>query len=84
METGLDDEQRKVMDTRRRAYQEFLKSPHGQIIMDDLAYFCCADRPTFEPEDPHGRISAYREGRREVYLRFLRFSRLEHDNTPNA
>jgi len=52
---------------RKRDYQlTFSKTnPSSQRVLADLAYFCFADRSTFDP-DP--RIHAVAEGRREVWL----------------
>lgn len=41
-------------------------SPAQQIVLAELKRFCHADTSTFDP-DP--RVHAYREGRREVWLR---------------
>jgi hypothetical protein len=52
---------------RKRDYQlTFAKnSPPAQRVLADLAYFCYADRSTFDA-DP--RVHAAAEGRREVWL----------------
>ena len=59
--------------SRRRAYRAVLLAQDGQPTMDaavllaDLKRFCHAQTSTFVPGDPHA--SAFREGRREVWLR---------------
>lgn len=72
--------------TRRRAaaYKELLGgiprpglprqlSPAQEIVLADLAAFCFADQPCFDP-DP--QIHALKEGRREVWLRIQHFLQL--------
>lgn len=78
--SGVTNEQAKYIAQRKRAYQDFMSSPQAELIMEDLAHFCSANRTTFEPDDPHGRKSAFREGRREVYLRILTMSRPEPES----
>lgn len=51
---------------RKRSYQQGCGSETTALMMTDLARFCRADRPCFDP-DP--RIHALLEGRREVFLR---------------
>lgn len=51
---------------RKRNYQLTFGSPAGQAVLTDLAEFCRANEPCFDP-DP--RIHAVKEGRREVWLR---------------
>lgn len=59
----------KMYDRRRRAYQKVFEGQYAETVLADLKRFCHAETPTFERDDPHGRIQAYREGRREVLLR---------------
>jgi len=68
-----------ILDKRRRAYRDVFDNPNGAIVLEDLALFCRANKPTFEADDPNGRLSAYREGRREVYLRIKEFLGLTED-----
>lgn len=58
---------------RRQSYQ-VLKTPRGQLALEDLAKFCRANESTFHP-DP--RVHAVLEGRREVWLRIQ-----QHINLP--
>jgi hypothetical protein len=51
---------------RKRSYQQACGSETTALFMADLARFCRADRPCFDP-DP--RVHALLEGRREVWLR---------------
>lgn len=55
-----------AMLERKRSYQQTCGSEQAALMMADLARFCRADRPCFDP-DP--RIHALLEGRREVWLR---------------
>lgn len=51
---------------KRRDYQlTFNDNPHARRVLADLAFFCYADRSTF---DPNARVHAVAEGRREVWL----------------
>lgn len=58
---------------KMRAYKSVFEGDSGEKVLADLAKFCRADMTTFEPDDNSGRISAFREGRREVYLRIKKF-----------
>jgi hypothetical protein len=53
---------------RQKAYKLTFGSGPGRTVLKDLAYFCRADRTTFD-QDP--RISAALEGRRDVWLRIV-------------
>lgn len=61
---------------RKGSYQQALMSPAGQEVLIDLAKFCRANEPTFDP-DP--RIHALLEGRREVWLRIQQHLNLSSD-----
>jgi hypothetical protein len=54
----------------RAAFRVAFGSPAGQAVLADLAPFCKAAEPCFDP-DP--RIHARFEGRREVWLRIQQF-----------
>lgn len=54
---------------RKRAYQRLFEGEDAQIVLDDLKRFCRANIPTFTEDDPNGRVSAFKEGRRDVWLR---------------
>lgn len=60
-------------------YQATFGAPTAEAVLEDLAVFCKHNRVTFVVDDPHGRESAFREGRREVYLRIQELLRLEID-----
>lgn len=66
-------------DKLRRRVQAYKRLFEGEgdaaIILEDLRNFCYADKPTFSVDDPAGRIQAYREGRREVWLRIQEYLR---------
>lgn len=51
---------------KRDAYIDTFKGPAGERVLKDLARFCRAATSTF---DTDARVHAYREGRREVWLR---------------
>lgn len=51
------------------AYSAFFSSPHGMVILLDLQREAGHFQPTFVPNDPHH--SAFREGRRSLYLYML-------------
>jgi hypothetical protein len=59
-----------------RAYHVVFGSPDGQIVLADLAPFCRAAETCFD-RDP--RIHAALEGRREVWLRIAKFSKLTNE-----
>lgn len=52
--------------TRKRAYCQTFKSPHGHEVMRDMIAFCRANQSTFHPD---ARKAAMLDGRREVFLR---------------
>ena len=81
--TELHQEIRK-REQIQRAYYDLLQSPHAKLVMEDLARFCRANASTFEQSDPNGRVSAFREGRREVYLRIMQMAALKPEEAPNA
>ena len=51
---------------KRDAYIDAFRGPSGERVLKDLARFCRASTSTF---DPDARVHAFREGRREVWLR---------------
>lgn len=54
---------------RKKAYQLSLKSPAGQMVIQDLAVFCRANESCVVLGDEHRTFVL--EGRREVYLRIM-------------
>lgn len=52
--------------TKRAAYIDTFRGPQAERVLKDLARFCRASTSTF---DPDARTHAFREGRREVWLR---------------
>lgn len=66
----------KLIDMRRKAYAEVFKDKNGERVLADLKRFCHGDSPTFVKNDPNGREQAYREGRREVWLRIIKYLNL--------
>lgn len=63
---------------RQRAYTTTFNDSNemDKVVLKDLAQFCRADRPTFDP-DP--RIHALLEGRREVWLRISNHLKLSSE-----
>ena len=57
--------------SRRHNYAICFGSPEGRAVLADLAKFCNANQPTFDP-NPH--VAAYNEGLRRVYLRIKSIS----------
>lgn len=75
------EEARRLLRRRQEAYTRVFA--HGTpmdddvaVVMTDLAAFCRGYTPTFHP-DP--RVHALLEGRREVFLRIMDFTRLDND-----
>lgn len=60
------DEQKALI----HAYKSLALTPQGQLILDDLKK-CYGNKTSFVPGDPHA--TSFREGQRDVYLRFLYF-----------
>ena len=57
---------RDLLSRRKQSYKQVFGGFHGKRVLADLARFCRATEATFDP-DP--RLSAYLDGRREVWLR---------------
>lgn len=73
------DPAQELLQQRARAYARIFagaRKEDVEIVMDDLASFCRAFESTHH-DDP--RHSARLDGRREVYLRIMKHSRLPHD-----
>lgn len=56
----------RFLQERKTAYQLAFGGPAGTAVLEDLAPFCRANTPCWDP-DP--RVHALLEGRREVWLR---------------
>jgi hypothetical protein len=66
-----------VVRERASAYQRvFADSPVVAAVLDDLAEFCRAHKSTFHR---HPRVAASLDGRREVWLRIERYSKMTPD-----
>lgn len=84
---GIRDQYLRFVDRinrRRQAYRAVFTpggevSPMGQLVLQDLARFCCAHKPTYrvggDRIDPIA--SAVQEGRREVWLRIVEHLHLD-------
>lgn len=57
----------------QRAYQVVFASPDGKQVLGDLIAYCFGRKTTF---DPHERVHAKNEGRREVLMRITEFCNL--------
>jgi len=59
-------------------------SPAGEIVMRDLARYCCADRTTLKVSQADQHVDplamAFAEGRRDVYLRIQALCNLTSDD----
>jgi hypothetical protein len=60
-------------DNLVRAYHTTFGSQDAQAVLTDLVNFCCAAETSFHP-DP--AVLARNEGRREVWLRIIKYSSL--------
>lgn len=70
----------KKIDARRRSYHAVFNSPEGKEVLKDLAQFCGSMKSSFSP-DPYQ--TAFREGRREVWLRIQTHLKLTEDDIFN-
>lgn len=70
----------RLLERRALAYRRvFSGQPQDDdvdVVMLDIAKFCRGFNPTFHPDQ---RVHALLEGRREVFLRIMDFTRLDHD-----
>jgi hypothetical protein len=71
------DKVKDLLRSRKLAYSRtFGEGVDVQIVLQDLAKFCHADKTAFHP-DP--RVHAVLEGRREVWLRIQKYLNLTPD-----
>ena len=66
----MSHEDHKELSALREAYTAVFTGPHGERVAEDLARFCYADRSTFDADQ---RKHAFKEGRREVFLRIQEY-----------
>ena len=59
---------------RAQAYKRLFDRPEGQLVLRDLARFCCADETTHVVGDADS--SKIQEGRRQVWMRINQHLRL--------
>lgn len=78
------DEAKQMLELRRQAYTRvFTPGVRTQgdidIVLADLAWFCCMTRNTYDIRDgEHAEaLSKRKEGRREVFNRVFNFARLK-------
>ena len=67
----------------KNAYKGTFDGPDAEIVLADLKRFCYIDKATFTPDDPHGRISAFKEGRREVFMYIQKKCKLTDEDINN-
>ena len=72
---------RKVFLKRQDAYKSVFNTPKGKIVLADLVSFCSVNQPTFSPDNQY--VSAFREGRREVFLRINEYLHKDHSEIIN-
>ncbi len=60
----------KQLFKKKEAYRKIFRTPDGQIVLKDLAHLCHALEPCFSSD---ANLMAYKEGKREVFLRILSF-----------
>lgn len=62
---------------RKAAYQTAFTTQYGGVVLRDLADFCHFYKTTEAPQDE--RLSALREGRRQVFLRIMHHLNLSQE-----
>lgn len=70
-------EAKSILATRQQAYQQTFSNPVGQLVLSDLAKWCRAGRSTF---DPNSRMSAYLQGRKDVFERIAKYMNFSVDD----
>lgn len=68
------------LDQRRRAYQTVFGGERGKEVLQDLVIFCGSKRSSFSSD---ALEMAFREGRREVWLRIEQHLNLTDDDIWN-
>lgn len=66
-----------ILSGDAEAFRATLTGVQTERVLADLHRFCHAATPTFDPQSD--RISAFREGRREVWLRIQAHMRITDD-----
>lgn len=67
---------REFLRQRKLAYLQVFDGPAGFTVLQDLAWFCRANRSTF---DPNAIVAAGLNGQREVWLRIQQHRNLSDD-----
>lgn len=70
----------KKIDQKRIAYQKTFNNPMGKEVLRDLSILCAPMKTSFSRD---ALEMAYREGRREVWLRIQTYLNLTEDDIFN-
>lgn len=76
MSNVVVQEAKSILATRQQAYRQTFSSPVGQLVLSDLAKYCRAGRSTFHP---NSRVSAFQEGRKDVFEKIAKYMNLTTD-----
>lgn len=67
----------KEIDARQRAYKQAFGGESGKEVLKDLAVFCGSQRSSYSSD---ALEMAFREGRREVFLRIQQHINISEDD----
>ncbi len=56
------------------AYNDVFNSDDGQVILKDLANYCCFNHSSFISQDSH--LTAFNEGARDAFLHILELTNI--------
>ena len=65
----------------KAAYKSIFSGEMGKIVMKDFLTWCCVDRTSFDPTNPH--VSSFNEGKRFLYLRICQMAKIDLDKFMN-
>ena len=63
-----------IVTKRSQSYKQTFDTPQGKKVLADLRSFCKMNASSFAGSDTH--TTSFNEGRREVFLRIMRFINL--------
>jgi hypothetical protein len=66
-----------ILKNRRINYRDTFDTIQGKKVLADLARFCGANTPSADVNNVN--VTYIREGRREVYLRIMKFLNLSEE-----